>query len=220
MSRLFDALGDAADGAFVVDEKLHIVFWNNAAETILGFGNDDVVGKFCHQVVCGYDNRGRLICKAQCMVSELALNSKPVPNYDVRMTTKGGVNRWLNMSVFTYKTNNEDNKRMIVHLFHDLDRKALDDKYLTYVIEAIRRYQEPSTGGDVDRKTQMFALTSREIEILTLLAKGHGSQKIAGILSISQNTVRNHIQHVLQKLQVHTRLDAVTYAIKNNLIEF
>ena len=39
MSRLFEALRDAADGAFVIDEELRILFWNKAAEAILGFGS-------------------------------------------------------------------------------------------------------------------------------------------------------------------------------------
>ncbi|MEJ2746212.1 MAG: LuxR C-terminal-related transcriptional regulator, partial [bacterium] len=63
-------------------------------------------------------------------------------------------------------------------------------------------------------------LTPRELEILELLARGHGTSEISELLAISQNTVRNHIQHILQKLQVHTRLEAVTYAIKNGLIRY
>jgi two-component system nitrate/nitrite response regulator NarL len=51
------------------------------------------------------------------------------------------------------------------------------------------------------------------------LARGHGTQDIAALLFISSSTVRNHIQHILEKLQVHTRLEAVDIAIKHDLID-
>jgi len=52
-------------------------------------------------------------------------------------------------------------------------------------------------------------LTRRETEALTLLADGKSTQKIATEMGISTSTVRNHIQHVLRKLKVNNRLEAV-----------
>ncbi len=52
---------------------------------------------------------------------KLALQSKPVPNYDIDVTTKQGDSRWLNMSVFTYRMNDTNGKKVVVHLFHDLN---------------------------------------------------------------------------------------------------
>jgi len=217
---MFDALDGAADGAFVIDSKLRIIFWNKAAERILGFTEEEVTGRFCHQLLQGRDEGQNLICNAQCRVAKLALHSKPVPNYDIRTGTKNGESRWLNMSVFAYRINDDEGKKAVVHLFHDTDPEAFDQKYLTRVIEAIRSYQENPTGANTEMKANTERLTSREIEVLTLLAKGHGTREIAENFSISPNTVRNHIQNILQKLQVHTRLDAVTHAIKNGLIRY
>lgn len=219
MSRLFEALRDAADGAFVIDEDLRIVYWNKAAETILGFGSNDVTGQFCYQLLHGYDNERHLICKARCRVAGLTLNSKPVPNYDIHMATKHGGIRWLNMSVFSYRMVNTNGKKLIVHLFHDLDREKVDEKLMTHLIELINRYQDPSNKNIIGMESLQEALTPREREILTLLAQGHGTRDIANLLSLSLHTVRNHIQHTLQKLQVHTRLEAVAIALKHNLID-
>jgi len=218
VSRLFEALRNAADGAFVIDDELRVVYWNNAAENILGFTGDDVTCQYCSHLLQGRDERQQLICREHCQVAKMALHSKPVPNYDVRMRTKDGADRWLNISVFTFKMNGGENKRAIVHLFHD--SKTLDEKYLAQVIEAIRRYHENPTEIKPVGGTNTESLTSREVEILTFLAKGHGTREIAWHFSISPNTVRNHIQNILQKLQVHTRLDAVTHAIKNDLIRY
>lgn len=218
MSRLFEALRDAADGAFVIDEDLRIVYWNSAAEAILGFNSEDVTGQFCYQILHGYDEGRHLICKAKCQVAKLATRSKPVPNYNIQVTTNQGDNRWLNMSVFTYKRADTNGKKMIVHLFHDLNHKEIDEKILTHMVEVINRYHDiPHQSRNEMDSPHQEALTSREHEILALLARGYGTRAIAELLSISQNTVRNHIQHILQKFQMHTRLEAVTYAIKNDL---
>ena len=88
MSPLFEALKNSADGAFVVDEESRILFWNESAEAILGFDGDDIAGQFCYQLLNGSDEGGRLICKERCQVVRMALQSEPIPNYDVRVTTK------------------------------------------------------------------------------------------------------------------------------------
>lgn len=218
MSRLFEALRDAADGAFVIDDDLRIVFWNKTAEEILGYGSEDVAGLFCYQLLHGYDEGKHLICRERCQVVQLALKSKPVPNYDIHVTTKQGNNRWLNMSVFTYRMVDKNGKKLIVHLFHDLDQKKVDEKLMSHLIEVINRYQDLPHKDKTEIESLPGGLTPREHEILTLLAKGHSTRDIANLLSISVNTVRNHIQHILQKLQVHTRLEAVAIAIKHDLV--
>ena len=219
MSRLFEALRDAADGAFVIDEDLRIRYWNKAAETMLGFGSDDITGQFCYHLLHGYDEGRHLICKAKCQVVKLALKAKPVPNYDIHVKTKGGDSRWLNISVFTYRMDATNGEKVIVHLFHDLNHREVDERVLTHLVEVVNRYQDIPYKNGLEMKSDLDVLTQREREILSLLANGHGTRDIATLLSISPSTVRNHIQHILQKLQVHTRLEAVAIAIKHHLVD-
>lgn len=61
-------------------------------------------------------------------------------------------------------------------------------------------------------------LTGREIEVLELVADGKTSREIGDLLFISENTVKNHIRNILDKLGLHSRNEAVLYAIKENLI--
>jgi PAS domain S-box-containing protein len=218
MSRLFEALKNFADGAFVIDEDLRIRYWNKAAEVILGFDREDVVGLPCYHLLHGYDEGRRLICQERCHVMKLALQSRPVPNYDIRTTTKQGDDCWLNMSVFTYRMSDANGKKAIVHLFHDLDHKEVEDKVLGQLVKVINRYHDIRQNNGAKLESHQNTLTSREREILGLLADGHGTRDIAQLLTISITTVRNHIQHILQKLQVHTRLEAVAIATKHNLI--
>ena len=61
-------------------------------------------------------------------------------------------------------------------------------------------------------------LTRREREVLCLLVEGATGQQMARKLSASPNTIRTHIQSVLTKLQVHSRLEAATFAVRNGLV--
>jgi two-component system NarL family response regulator len=62
-------------------------------------------------------------------------------------------------------------------------------------------------------------LTTREMEVLRLVARGMNNRDIAGELYISENTVKNHVRNMLEKLQLHSRMEAVVYAVREKLIE-
>ena len=62
-------------------------------------------------------------------------------------------------------------------------------------------------------------LTERELEVLKLVARGLNNRDIARELFISENTVKNHIRNILEKLQLHSRMEAVVYAVREKLLE-
>jgi DNA-binding NarL/FixJ family response regulator len=62
-------------------------------------------------------------------------------------------------------------------------------------------------------------LTERELEVLSQVAKGLNNRDIAKFLYISENTVKNHIRNILEKLQLHSRMEAVMYAVREKLLE-
>lgn len=66
---------------------------------------------------------------------------------------------------------------------------------------------------------QLSALTRREREVLGLLAEGFDNEGIAGELIISPQTARTHIQNILQKLNVNSRLKAAAFVVQNGLVE-
>lgn len=61
-------------------------------------------------------------------------------------------------------------------------------------------------------------LTGRELEVLQLVAEGQTSREIGVLLFISENTVKNHIRNILDKLGLHSRNEAVLYAVREDLI--
>ena len=62
-------------------------------------------------------------------------------------------------------------------------------------------------------------LTERELQVLKLVARGMANRDIAGELFISENTVKNHVRNILEKLQLHSRMEAVVYAVREKLLE-
>ena len=72
-----------------------------------------------------------------------------------------------------------------------------------------------------DEKQQVPApkLTDRELEVLKLVAQGMSNREIATELYISENTVKNHVRNILEKLHLHSRMEAVVYAMREKLLD-
>jgi DNA-binding NarL/FixJ family response regulator len=78
------------------------------------------------------------------------------------------------------------------------------------------RETESSTSNREDEKL-LEQLTSREKEILSLIAKGYGVKEVGELLDISSNTVSHHIKNLYSKLNVHNRAEATAAAVQLNI---
>jgi DNA-binding NarL/FixJ family response regulator len=99
-----------------------------------------------------------------------------------------------------------------VHAGQSLISPSMASKLLTEFATMARKDEE---------KQQMPAprLTDREMEVLTLVAQGLNNRDIAKELFISENTVKNHVRNILEKLHLHSRMEAVVYAVREKLLE-
>jgi two-component system nitrate/nitrite response regulator NarL len=75
------------------------------------------------------------------------------------------------------------------------------------------------SGAEKDAALLASYLTPREREVLSLLVQGADGRKAAKTLGISLNTIRTHVQSILTKLQVHSRLEAAAFAVRHGLVE-
>jgi DNA-binding NarL/FixJ family response regulator len=62
-------------------------------------------------------------------------------------------------------------------------------------------------------------LTARETEVLELVARGKSNKEIAAGLAIAENTVKNHLKNILEKLHLENRVQAATYALRESLVK-
>jgi DNA-binding NarL/FixJ family response regulator len=102
-----------------------------------------------------------------------------------------------------------------VHGGQSLINPSMAAKLLTEFAALARRDEE-------ERAQEVPAprLTEREMQVLKLVARGMNNRDIAKELFISENTVKNHVRNILEKLQIHSRMEAVMVAVREKLIEF
>jgi two-component system NarL family response regulator len=101
-----------------------------------------------------------------------------------------------------------------VHGGQSLISPSMAGKLLTEFATLARR-------GEEQPPQQLPApkLTEREMEVLKLVARGMNNRDIARELFISENTVKNHVRNILEKLQIHSRMEAVMIALRDKLID-
>ena len=99
-------------------------------------------------------------------------------------------------------------------------RVVADGQSLISPSMAIKLLDEFKQMSRSDRNTVPTPrLTERELEVLRLVAKGLNNREIAKQLFISENTVKNHVRNILEKLQLHSRMEAVMYAVREKLLD-
>ena len=87
-------------------------------------------------------------------------------------------------------------------------------------VEAAHRVHQPGQAGRrAAGRCPRPRLTERELEVLKLVAQGMSNREIAGELYISENTVKNHVRNILEKLHLHSRMEAVVYAVREKLLD-
>jgi DNA-binding CsgD family transcriptional regulator len=148
-------------------------------------------------------------CPSRNPVSAMTLIEAPVRVFDVRTATKAGRPLWLHLTVFAVQARN--GTALVVHLFRDVTS-------IRQLVALVRERFEVSREECVAAIPGNGRLTRRELEVLRLTAQGLHTAPIAQWLHISRATVRNHVQKILWKLEIHNRLQAVAYAARHGLL--
>ncbi|MDQ1348341.1 MAG: hypothetical protein QG573_1715 [Acidobacteriota bacterium] len=214
---LSELVASTRDPAFATKAKGVVVAWNRAAEKLFGVTAGQAIGRTCASVVQGRDEQGA-VCSENCIVRQAIDSHHPLENFDLEVQTPEG-KRWCNVSVLTAEAKASTASHAI-HVIRPADlRKRLE--------MAVRDFVITSTGLPAEQAAALIAsravarasdLSDRELEILRFLARGSTTRSVADQLHISRSTVNNHVQHILQKLDAHTRLEAIRRAELAGLI--
>jgi PAS domain S-box-containing protein len=210
---ILDRLTNTADGVFAVDPKGTIILWNASAERILGFTAKEVLGKNCCDVVAGRDAFGNRLCHRGCHVMTMVGQGEQVQSYDMLTRTKGGKEIWINVSILVIPGSRQE-YQVTLHLFRDVTASRQLEQFVRERSDGARPAVDREQATDPGQEE----LTRREHQILRLIAGGSNTQAVAEALHVSPATVRNHVQNLLGKLGVHSRLEAVAYAIHHRLL--
>jgi len=205
-----DIVASTADPAFATDEEGRIVIWNRAAEKLLGYSPAEVLGRPCHEVLCGTDVFENRFCDESCALMGMARRHEAIRRFEMQLRTETADLVRVGVSVVVIP-GPRPSQHTVVHLLQPVAREDATSG-------------APRDGSLVDPSVPprppppAHALTDRELEVLRRLGNGSSTQEIADSLFISVTTVRNHVQNILRKLDVHSKLEAVSLALRHRLI--
>ncbi|MGB4780702.1 LuxR C-terminal-related transcriptional regulator [Candidatus Methylomirabilis sp.] len=218
MQSLLNILSNIADGALAVNREHKIVFWNKAAEKLLGFKTEEVLGRFCYEVIAGLAEPGRPFCRIDCLDKMLCIERGEIPTDNMLVTTKAGQEVWLSVSTILVPSEYRSHCTLIHLLRNSTYLKELERSVQRFLTTMSKLSTGNESGINEDLSANLQRLTRREQEILCLLGSGSTTQTIAETLFISSATVRNHIHRILAKLRVKNRLEAALLARSAGLI--
>ena len=218
MSRSFPdpstSVHSIADPAFATDENQRIVAWNRAAEQLLGHAAQGIRGRPCHEIICGTDLFGNAVCDHDCTLSRMARRGDPIASFEMCVRRADGEGVGVAVSVLVLP-GRDPSRRLQVHIFRPIGRGCETTELLRRLIGWAAATSSP--GADPSGPAQPV-LTNREIDVLRRLAEGKRTEDVADELSVSKATVRTHVRNLLTKLEAHSRLEAVTTALRKRLI--
>lgn len=207
-----------SDSAFAVNGEGAIVAWNRGAEEMFALLAHEAIGKACGEIIQGTDECGT-VCSADCTIQQAVKKHHPVGNFDLQVETAKG-RQWCNVSVLIVDEATSTAPYSI-HIVRAIDvRKRLELLMRDFIVTGTDMSAEQVTTliSSTRAPARDTELSEREMDVLRLLAKGATTSDIAAQLHISRATVNNHIQHILRKLDAHTRLEAIRRAEYAGLI--
>ncbi|ALF52463.1 LuxR family transcriptional regulator [Nostoc piscinale CENA21] len=86
------------------------------------------------------------------------------------------------------------------------------------IVNTGQKYIPTSVGAKLAERVGILQLSSRELEVIRLMSTGKTNQEIAAVLQISEGTVKYHVNHILSKLGVSDRIQAVITALKRGIV--
>jgi DNA-binding CsgD family transcriptional regulator len=191
-----DILATTTDAALLLDSDFRISEWNRSAEEFFGYASTEVRGKYCWEVLEGVDVFGNRFCSRECPLRGMIRRREAIHPFDLIVRDALGRPQMIKVSTLVLDPGNP-RRSECMHLFEAVVGAAPADR--------VSRPAEP-------RVAVRGRLTEREQEVLCLLERGTGTAAVARSLGISVATARNHISHLLRKLRVHSRLEAVVRA--------
>jgi len=208
-----DLISQSASAAFAIDRQDRIIYWNEGATRLMGYTGDEVLGRFCFNTIAGIDAFGNRYCTKECPMVVAAAGGSEMEPYLIDVQTKKGDRRKFSVKPIALPSGGE-HFSCLMHLIEPADSKEVD-----LLVETLRQLAGQPVKGDrpapsPEPMISVSPLTTREREILELLSNGYAAINIAARLDLAHATVRNHIQNILRKMEVHSQVEAIAVAFR------
>ncbi len=215
-------LESAEIGAFATSPDQVIVFWNQAAEQMLGFSADQVVGVRCYEAVAGMTpGSSSSECLYGCpFLRILRAGEIPGPR-NMQVLSASGERTHVTMTPVIV-SDPEREVPLVLHLLaprDDAAGQADAGQYPRTELAGRPAAVVARQSAESTRSAGYQPLSARELEVLRLVSQGWSTERIAEDLEISVHTVRNHVRHFRRKLQAKTKLDAVLAGMRLGILD-
>jgi PAS domain S-box-containing protein len=216
-TELFSLFEHTDDAMYAVTEAGEICAWNAAAERLFGYTSPEVLHRHIEDVFDAYDALGTepLAGGREAATRHWEGSLGGIPNFDLEVRIRSGQRMWVNVSTIVFD-NQRTRRRLFIRLARDITQRKHNEELAGRLLESAR--QLVSLNDDGSRHTPVEPLSEQERRILKLFADGMTPSSIARELTISPQTLRNHLHHINRKLRTHNRLEAVTHAQRRGLI--
>ena len=209
MNTLSEVFAQSTDAVFGIDTTGRIRFVNSNFERLLGSSRNQLCGTRCAEVLCGTDMHGQPFCGQHCPIPKTGGSHPPVSDFDLVVKRAHDDSVLVNIGA-CYTPQQLQQQAGQVSVFFSL-RRVNPQRMLQRL--AVAPTEGPVGKGMRDRAN----LTSRETEVLGLATRGMKTTQIAGGLCVSTQTVRTHFKNIYQKMGVHSRTEAVVFALQQGL---
>jgi DNA-binding CsgD family transcriptional regulator len=219
-SDLLEILSAGHPAAFASDSRERIVFWNRGASELLGRTAEEVLGRHCWEVIAGRDVFGNRFCYGNCPVASSLRAGETVCGFEMKMSANGHGLALTHVTILRIPSIRPD-LFTVVHVLEPVEEASR----LARTLETLGA--QASCAAPWSQAAQAHGaappapppLTPREREVLGWIARGLQNKEIAQTLDLSLATVRNHIHNILEKLGLHSKLEAVSLAFRSGWVE-
>lgn len=200
----------------------HQLFRRGVASLLSGREDIEVVGEA--------NNGAEAVERARELMPDVILMDIKMPRLDGIAATKQLKTEipYVRIMMLTVSETDEDLFEAIKAGASGYLLKNVDPEYLIASVQQVQRGEvpiAPTMAAKILREltapaeTTVQALTGRERQVLELLAGGLANKEIAFQLKISENTVKNHLRNILEKLHLQNRVQAALYAVRMGLTD-
>ncbi|MYD92229.1 MAG: PAS domain-containing protein [Chloroflexi bacterium] len=220
---VYESLNAAECGAYAVDMRQTIVFWNARAERILGYTAGQVIGRRCFHILglrSSCEEGSNPVCMNGCPAIRQARTRCVPPAVRVHARCASGRRKRITLTPMVVSALHPD-QAALLYLFHEGDAEPEDASVTgpAPTATSVERLADPPVGMAPSPSSEPAGpLTRRQVEVLRLLALGLSTKEIASQLHLSYHTVRNHISDARRRLHAQNILGAVQAAQRRRLL--